>query len=162
MVAYGWKKVPEWVFCSRVGTALNENNFHRVWDRLRRRAQAFGVRPLKLHCARHTWATLALHAGKSVRWVADQLGHADPALTLRVYAHAMPQQETDLSFAEFGSTDLNGGVETDANPIPSRYQDDVTLRKASRNTLDLDEESWHAGRDSNPRPPGSKPGALSS
>src|SRR5262245_29169246 len=39
---------------------------------------------------------------KSVRWVADQLGHADPALTLRVYAHAMREEETDLSFAEFG------------------------------------------------------------
>jgi hypothetical protein len=30
------------------------------------------------------------------------LGHADPALTLRVYAHAMRNEETDLSFAEFG------------------------------------------------------------
>jgi len=37
-----------------------------------------------------------------VRWVADQLGHADPALTLRVYAHAMREEEPDLSFAEFG------------------------------------------------------------
>jgi hypothetical protein len=43
-----------------------------------------------------------LHAGKSVRWVADQLGHADPALTLRTYAHALRGEETDLSFAEFG------------------------------------------------------------
>ncbi len=30
------------------------------------------------------------------------MGHADPALTLRVYAHAMRNEETDLSFAEFG------------------------------------------------------------
>jgi hypothetical protein len=36
--------------------------------------------------------------------VADQLGHADPALTLRVYAHAMREEENDLSFAEFGSS----------------------------------------------------------
>src|SRR5262245_28874011 len=42
-----------------------------------------------LHATRHTWATLALQAGKSVRWVADVLGHSDPSLTLRVYAHAM-------------------------------------------------------------------------
>jgi len=34
--------------------------------------------------------------------VADQLGHADPALTLRVYAHAMREDEADISFAEFG------------------------------------------------------------
>ncbi len=44
---------------------------------------------------------MALDAGRSVRWVADALGHADPALTLRVYAHAMPDEERDLSFAEF-------------------------------------------------------------
>jgi len=74
---------------------------NRVWDRIRRRAQRCGIRPLKLHCARHTGATRALRAGKSVRWVADQLGHADPALTLRVYAHAMPEEEADLSFADF-------------------------------------------------------------
>jgi len=59
---------------------------------------------LKLHCARHTWATRALRAGKSLRWVADQLGHADPTFTLRVYAHAMRDEESDLSFAEFGGS----------------------------------------------------------
>ncbi len=98
----GWPEVPEYVFCSEVGTALDERNVTRVWARIRRRAQKRGVRPLKLHCARHTWATFALQAGKSIRWVADQLGHADPALTLRVYAHAMAEEEHDLSFAEFG------------------------------------------------------------
>ena len=35
--------------------------------------------------------------------MADQLGHADPALTMRVYAHFLPQQEADLSFADFGA-----------------------------------------------------------
>ena len=44
---------------------------------------------IEVHAARHTWATLALEAGKCIRWVADQLGHADPALALRVYAHAI-------------------------------------------------------------------------
>ena len=76
-------------------------NLERVWLRVRRRAHKQGVRPLKLHCTRHTWATMALDAGNSVRWVADALGHADPALTLRVYAHAMADEERDLSFAEF-------------------------------------------------------------
>jgi integrase len=99
----GWPETPELVFCSEAGTAPDERNVSRVWDRIRRRAQKKGVRSLKLHCARHTWATLALRAGKSVRWVADQLGHADPALTLRVYAHAMREEENDLSFADFAT-----------------------------------------------------------
>jgi len=100
------------VFCSEAGTQPDPRNVERVWGRVRRRAQKFGVRPLKLHCARHTWATMALHAGKSVRWVAEQLGHADPALTLRVYAHAMREEESDLSFAEFGAENVSGRLYT--------------------------------------------------
>ena len=46
---------------------------------------------------------MALQAGKSVRWVADHLDHADHALTLRVYAHSMPEDEADVSFADFGA-----------------------------------------------------------
>ena len=96
----GRSEVPAPVFCSKAGTPLD--NLSRVWDRLRRRAQAEeGIRPLPLHSARHTWATHALDSGKSIRWVADQLGHADPALTLRVYAHVLRDDEVDLSFADF-------------------------------------------------------------
>ena len=47
---------------------------------------------------------MALAAGKSIRWVVDQLGHASPMLTLKTYAHAMHDEETDLSFAEFGES----------------------------------------------------------
>jgi integrase len=100
----GWVEAPEWVFCSEVGTVLEPRNVERIWQRVRRRAQKRGVRPLKLHCARHSWASWALEAGKSVRWVADVLGHADPSLTLRVYAHAMREAESDLSFADLGGT----------------------------------------------------------
>ena len=107
-LARGWPEVPEWVFCSETGTRPDARNTERVWQRVRRRAQKRGVRPLKLHCARHTWATFALRAGKSLRWVADQLGHADPSLTIRTYAHAMPDEETDLSFADFGSEGVAG------------------------------------------------------
>ncbi len=45
---------------------------------------------------------MALESGKNIRWAADQLGHADPPLTLRVYSHLMKSDERDLSFAEFG------------------------------------------------------------
>jgi len=83
------------------GGAIEERNFERSWQRVRRRAQKAGVRPLKLHCARHTYASRALASGKSVRWVAEQLGHANPELTLRTYAHVLPDREEDLSFADF-------------------------------------------------------------
>ncbi len=41
------------------------------------------------------------HGIQRVNGDADPLGPADPALTLRVYAHAMRNEEADLSFAEF-------------------------------------------------------------
>jgi integrase len=93
-------EVPEWVFCSLAGTPLDERNVTRSWSRVRRRAAKLGVRPLKLHAARHTYASLAFAAGKSIRWVAAQLGHASAAFTLRTYVHAMPE-ESDLGFADF-------------------------------------------------------------
>jgi hypothetical protein len=103
-LAHGWGDVPEFVFCSETGGLLDERNVARTWDRLRRKAQRHGVRPLRLHDCRHTFASLALASGKSVRWVASQLGHANPELTLRVYAHALREEETDLSFLDFGGT----------------------------------------------------------
>ncbi len=99
-VANGWPDTPEWVFCTSVGTGFNPRNLQRTFEQVRRRALKLGVRPLSLHSCRHSWATWALQAGKSVKWVAQVLGHADATMTLRVYAHAMPEDETDLSFAE--------------------------------------------------------------
>jgi len=87
-----------------------ERNVTRSRDRLRRKAQKAGARPLRVHDARHTLASLTLAAGKRVRWVTSQLGHANPELTLRVYAHALREEETDLSFLDFGGSGDSGGA----------------------------------------------------
>jgi integrase len=115
-ISRGWAEVPESVFCSKTGTPLDERNVTRSWDRLRRRAQKHAVRPLRLHDARHTFASLALAAGRSIRWVAEQLGHCNPELTLRVYAHAMPVEEHDLAFADFAPAGQGGPQHTPKRP----------------------------------------------
>ncbi|RFS83731.1 hypothetical protein D0T12_22225 [Actinomadura spongiicola] len=54
-----------------------------------------GVEPLphaRLHDLRHVHATTLLLAGVPVHVVAARLGHADPAITLRVYAHVINEQ----------------------------------------------------------------------
>lgn len=43
----------------------------------------------RLHDLRHWAATASIAAGHDVRSVAARLGHANPAMTLRVYAHAV-------------------------------------------------------------------------
>ncbi|MER7542029.1 tyrosine-type recombinase/integrase [Spirillospora sp. NPDC127506] len=46
----------------------------------------------RLHDLRHVHATTLLLAGVPVHVVAARLGHADPSITLRVYAHVINQQ----------------------------------------------------------------------
>jgi integrase len=43
-----------------------------------------------MHALRHFYASVLLDAGESIKAVSEYLGHSDPALTLRVYAHLMP------------------------------------------------------------------------
>ncbi len=75
---------------------------------------------------------MALAAGKSIRWVASQLGHANPELTLRVYAHAMPEEESDLGFLDFsgGTRRHPGGTTADGRPEP-RNLSRATARKGT-------------------------------
>ncbi|MFI1966762.1 tyrosine-type recombinase/integrase [Streptomyces pathocidini] len=52
-----------------------------------------------MHALRHFYASVLLDAGESIRAVSEYLGHADPALTLRVYAHLMPSSQTRTRLA---------------------------------------------------------------
>ena len=47
------------------------------------------LRRIRLHHLRHIHATTLLLAGVPVHVVAARLGHADPSVTLRVYAHVI-------------------------------------------------------------------------
>jgi integrase len=55
---------------------------------VRRVANRLGMNSIHLHSLRHFAATELLAGGVSPHDAAEMLGHADPALTLRVYAHA--------------------------------------------------------------------------
>lgn len=48
---------------------------------------------VRLHDLRHLHATTLLLSGVPVHVVAARLGHADPAITLRVYAHVIGSAE---------------------------------------------------------------------
>lgn len=45
------------------------------------------------HSLRHTFASVQLDARESVVSVSKWLGHADPSITLRIYAHMMPEAD---------------------------------------------------------------------
>ena len=58
-----------------------------------------GLQPLPLgitpHKLRHTFASILVAIGKDPTYVMQQLGHTDPAFTLRVYAHVMRRSEDE-------------------------------------------------------------------
>ncbi len=43
-----------------------------------------------MHALRHFYASVLLDAGENIKALAEYLGHSDPGLTLRVYAHLLP------------------------------------------------------------------------
>jgi integrase len=53
--------------------------------------------PARLHDLRHVHATTLLLAGVPVHVVAARLGHADPSVTLRVYAHVIRDQVAEAA-----------------------------------------------------------------
>jgi integrase len=67
------------------------------WKRSRRIA---GIeQKWRLHDLRHWSATVAIGQGHDVRTVAGRLGHANPAMTLRVYAHAFAAADQAVAAA---------------------------------------------------------------
>ena len=64
---------------------------------VRKVANQLGMKTIHLHSLRHFAATELLAAGISPRDAAEMLGHADPSLTLRVYAHATTERQKDAA-----------------------------------------------------------------
>lgn len=88
------------VFRDRQGKPWEDYELSGHWIRMRRRAAVRGVRPLKLHCLRHTYASLALAAGHDVAWIAGQIGDTLEVF-LRRYAHILPSSSRSLEFLSF-------------------------------------------------------------
>jgi integrase len=78
----------------RLGDPIQVNHLDREFKKL---ARAAGVRPIKLHGCRHTSATLLLQAGVPPHVVQQRLGHRSIAITLGVYAHALPVMQQDAA-----------------------------------------------------------------
>jgi integrase len=84
----GWFEVPRWVFCTEVGTPLDESKVRKVMARILKKAKM----PLHFtpHCLRHTYASLMLQQGEPVTYVQRQLGHASIQLTVDTYGKWLP------------------------------------------------------------------------
>ena len=91
------------VFTRPDGTAIPPKRASQMFTR---RVDAAGLPRIGVHGLRHTWATLALRAGVPVKVVSERIGHADPAVTMQVYAHAL--EGDDATAAETTATAIFG------------------------------------------------------
>jgi integrase len=77
-----------WVFPNEDGSAIQYSNFRRrVWHKVQDQAK---VRRRTPHDLRHSWASHMLSEGADLAYVSAQLGHSNPATTLKIYAHWVP------------------------------------------------------------------------
>src|SRR4029077_17739260 len=79
------------LFCTASGKPLDPNNLRqRVWAPA---LKAAGLSPRRrIHDLRHTFASQLLQQRESLPYVAKQLGHASPVITLKVYSHVIPDE----------------------------------------------------------------------
>jgi integrase len=78
-------RVAGFVLCYEDGSPLSATG---LTQRFTRFARTLDLPPVSYHSLRHSAATLLLKQGMSLPEVSAILGHADPAITARVYAHA--------------------------------------------------------------------------
>lgn len=92
----GGSAASEYVFSATSGPP-NPDRIGWWWRRAR---ELSGIdRKWRLHDLRHWTATMGIASGHDVRTVAGRIGHSNPAMTLRVYAHAVEQADGALGHA---------------------------------------------------------------
>ncbi|WP_411076934.1 tyrosine-type recombinase/integrase [Streptomyces sp. cmx-10-25] len=81
-----------YVFATRTGRPVEPRNVHRSFVRV---GEAAGLRPIRLHDARHGCATLLTAAGVAPRVVMEILGHSQISLTMDVYTHVVQDTQRE-------------------------------------------------------------------
>jgi integrase len=96
------------VFADAKGEPLRRTTIIKAnfWPALTRA----GLRHVRFHSLRHSFATRLIQHGAPVTEVAQQLGHANPGITLKVYSHWF--RSADSGAAAAYSDALFAGVDT--------------------------------------------------
>ncbi len=147
------REVSSWVFQSGTGGLLDPDNVrHRAFYKVLAKA---GLRRIRFHDLRHTYASLLLQQGESPVYVKEQLGHSSISITVDLYGHLIPggnRQAVDR---------LDEPVRM---PLPedlNRTQAAPAFDELGPNVPQVPDSIWCARQELNLRPAGSKPDALS-
>jgi integrase len=87
-LANGWGEVPETVFINEAGGVMDVSNLRRrVFNPALAKA---GLRRIRIHDLRHTFASLLIQQRETLAYVRDQLGHHSIQITVDTYGHLEP------------------------------------------------------------------------
>ena len=84
----GKNEIPEWMFSNSQGGFLDMYNVKRRY--FKRTLRKAGLRDIRFHDLRHTFASQLLCNGANILYVSQQLGHANPGITMKIYSHWIP------------------------------------------------------------------------
>jgi integrase len=96
MAARSWED-PGLVFPNTRGKVRRRDSVMRALRRLLKEAGL--PAQIRFHDLRHTAATLAIRQGMPIHVVSKMLGHSDPSMTLRRYAHVLDDMREDAARA---------------------------------------------------------------
>jgi integrase len=91
-----WRDQHDLVFADPIGRPLSGSLVTKQFSDALRKA---GLPHVRFHDLRHTYATLAIAAGVSLRTVADALGHSSITVTADTYAHVTPEMKREVATA---------------------------------------------------------------
>ena len=86
----GSNEIAEWVWANEKGKRIDIGNVKsKHFKRVLRKA---GIRDIRYHDLRHTYASQLLAQGEPITYVSQQLGHASSQITFNRYAHWIPNK----------------------------------------------------------------------
>ncbi len=134
------------------GDPMRRSNFRRrVWSPA---TAATGLEGLRFHDLRHTAVALAIRQGAHPKAIQERMGHSSVIVTLDRYGHLYDGLDSNIAAGLDEILRESRGLH--AAPPPSDRAHGPQLRGKTAG-----QRSW-ALRDSNPRPPPCKGGALAS
>ena len=71
---------------STEGRQTGVRSYQRLFERMLRK---IGIRVLKFHTLRHTFATRAIESGMDVKTLSELMGHSNVSITLNCYTHCL-------------------------------------------------------------------------
>ncbi|RRG06412.1 MAG: site-specific integrase [Lactobacillus sp.] len=91
-------KDDSYVVLSRLLNPMNATEMHRALKELLKSAGLNNlIGHFTAHTFRHMYGSYLLASGKNVVAVSRELGHENPAMTLKVYSHVIPGQKDNMS-----------------------------------------------------------------